>query len=376
MYGSFRSLPRKSLYHQPYLPVGMSQPSPQDQPLGLSPLQTVMRSDDFDDWSSELGALLGEHRSELLNSRYEQDQLGFQAHLRAGRIADVGVVAIEGVGRTRLDRHQGVESFVLWLPLRGWVREKVNGEELLAEPGMAMLCRPGQHLLGESSARLQGVSLVLPVELLRDLGFGTDPSAGATPVLLSPGPEAQAVITQARQLVALVSRPGQAYSGLQPLEMVQHLCETLFDWESAYTGCRAGPELPSRSAEIVAEAEAWLLEHLQAPLQIGDLARQLELTPRSLQLAFQRQRGCSPMQRLKRLRFQALHGLLARAELGSLPLERLLASVGLPGYGRTRAEFRAWCGSSPQELRHQMLTDPPRPAHPLSRIGSTRVTSE
>jgi len=348
----------------------MSQPSPQDQSLDLSPLQTVMRSDDFDDWRSTLGALLGDHRSELLNSRFEQQNLGFHAHLRSGRIDDVSVVAIEGVGRTRLDRQQGEESFVLWLPLRGWVREMVNGEEVLAEPGMAMLCRPGQHLKGESSARLQGLSLVLPVELLRDLGFGSEPSPGGQPVLLGQGPAAQAVIGQARQLVALVSRPGQACSGLQPLEMVQRLCETLFDWESAYTGCRAGPELPSRSAAIVAEAEAWLLEHLQTPLRIGDLARQLELTPRSLQLAFQRQRGCSPMQRLKRLRLQALHGLLARPELGSLPLERLLASVGLPGYGRTRAEFRAWCGSSPQELRHQMLTPPPRSFTPSPRSAA------
>jgi len=346
------------------------------QSAGPVPLQTVLHSQDFDHWQASLSALLGEHRSELLNTRFERDTLGFQAHLRAGQLAGVGVVDLEGVGRTRLDRHQGEKSFVLWLPLRGWVREMVNGEEVLAEPGMAMLCRPGQHLKGESSARLQGLSLVLPVELLRDLGFGTDPSAGAQPVLLGQGPAAQAVIGQAHQLASLLGRPDQASSGLQPQEEVQRLCETLLDWESASMGCRAGPELPSRSAAIVAEAEAWLLEHLQTPLRIGDLARQLERTPRSLQLAFQRQRGCSPMQRLKRLRLQALHGLLARPELGSLPLEGLLASVGLPGYGRTRAEFRSWCGSSPQELRQQVLTDAALGVQPRSSIGSTRVTSE
>ncbi len=354
----------------------MSQLSLPTQSDGPVPLQTVLRSRDFDDWQASLSALLGEHRSELLNSRYEQDQLGFQAHLRAGRIDDVGVVAIEGVGRTRLDRQQGAESFVLWLPLRGWVRETVNGEEVLAEPGMAMLCRPGQHLRGESSARLQGLSLVLPVELLGSLGFRTQTSATPQPNLLGPGPEAQAVIAQARQLADLVCRPALAGSGLQPQEEVQRLCETLLDWQAAHTESSAGPLPPSRSAAIVAEAETWLQEHLQQPLRIGDLARQLALTPRSLQLAFQRQRGCSPMQRLKRLRLQALHHLLQRPELGALPLEALLESVGLPSYGRTRAEFRHWCGSSPQELRHQVLTHAPWPAQPRSRIGSTRVTSE
>lgn len=85
--------------------------------------------------------------------------------------------------------------------------------------------------------------------------------------------------------------------------------------------------------------------HLGDPLRIADRARHRSLTPRSLQFAFQCERGCSPMQWPKRLRHRALHSLLCRPELGSEPLEGVLASVGLPGYGRTT-------------------------------IGSTRVTSE
>ena len=351
----------------------LSRPSKSAGPV---PLQTVLRSRDFDDWQASLSALLGEHRSELLNTRYETDNLGFQAHLRAGQLAGVGVVAFEGVGRTRLDRQQRAENFVLWLPLKGWVRETVKGEEVLAEPGMAMLCHPGMHLRGESSARLKGLSLVLPAERLTALGFATGTAAGRLPVLLGSGTAARSVIHQAHQLAALVAGNVQGLEGLHPEEQVQRLCETLLDWEAAHTEGSAGPPPPSRSALIVAEAETWLQEQLQQPLRIADLARQLALTPRSLQLAFQRERGCSPMQRLKRLRLQALQGLLQRPELGAVPLEALLASVGLPGYGRTRAEFRRWCGSSPQELRHQVLSDAPWPAQPRSSTGSSRVTSE
>jgi transcriptional regulator GlxA family with amidase domain len=65
---------------------------------------------------------------------------------------------------------------------------------------------------------------------------------------------------------------------------------------------------------IVAEAEAWMAARLDQPLRICDLAHELELTPRSLQLAFQSECGCSPMQRLKRLRFEALHRLLERPD--------------------------------------------------------------
>lgn len=328
------------------------------------PLQTVLRSRDFDHWKASLRSLLGDHSSDLLNSRDEQVSLGFEAHLRAGRISDIGVVAIEGVGRTRLDRHQAADRVVLWVPQSGWVRETVNGEPVLAEPGMAMLCRPGLHLLGESSARLQGFSLLLPAARLAALGFGGETTTGsAPPVLLGPGPVARAVIAQAQRLAALVGR--SAVSGAwQPEEEAERLLEALLAWEAVHSPSLQALQSPRRTAAIVAEAEAWLQAHLQQPLRIADLARQLSLTPRSLQLAFQRELGCSPMQRLKRLRLQALHRLLQRPELGAQPLERLLEGVGLPAYGRTRTEFRAWCGSSPQELRHRALS---QPADRLSR---------
>ena len=317
-----------------------------------------------------MGSLLGEHRSQLLTSRGEEDSLGFETHLRAGRIADVGVVAIEGVGRTRLDRHQAPGTVVLWLPLSGWVQETVNGVAMLAEPGMAMLCRPGLHLRGESSARLRGVSLLLPVERLAAMGFGSGPAVSSLPpVLLGPCPEARAVIGQARRLAAL-SEGSLTRGEWHPEEEVERLLETLLAWEAVQGAVHDARVSPTRSAAIVAEAEDWMMSHLHLPLRIGDLARQFSLTPRSLQLAFQRERGCSPMQRLKRLRFQALHRLLERVELGAQPLERLLDGVGLPGYGRTRAEFRAWCGSSPQELRHRALNPPLERLNPAPRSAA------
>jgi transcriptional regulator GlxA family with amidase domain len=162
------------------------------------------------------------------------------------------------------------------------------------------------------------------------------------------------VIAQARRLVALVD-PAAPSQGLHAEEEVQRLCETLLDWEAAATADHAAEAIPSHTAALVAEAEAWLRAHLQEPIRIDDLARHLCRTPRSLQLAFQRERGCSPMQRLKRLRLQALHRRLQRQDLATQPVAGLLASVGLPGDGRIRSEFRDWCGASPQELRRQAL---------------------
>jgi AraC-like DNA-binding protein len=330
----------------------------------------VLRTQDFNAWQSALAGLLGDHRSDLLNSRFEQADLGFQAHLRAGQIGNVGVVAIAGVGRTRLDRHQAADSVVLWLPRRGWVREQINGQEHLAEPGMALLCRQGQHLRGESSARIEGLSLILPARWLQDLGLG---SGARHPALIDRGPEARAVIAQVHQLATLVERPATANAGLHPEEQVQQLGEALLNWEAAATGQAEAPAAPNRSAAIVAEAEAWMTARLEQPLRIADLARALELTTRSLQLAFQRECGCSPLQRLKRLRFQALHRLLERPDHGVLSLDILFGSVGLPRHGRTRQEFGSWCGSLPSEHRRLALLRQP---YPRSSTGKISVTKE
>lgn len=127
---------------------------------------------------------------------------------------------------------------------------------------------------------------------------------------------------------------------------------------------------PSRSAAIVAEVEDWLPAHRHQPLRIADLAQQLSLTPRSLQLAFQRELGFSPMQRLKRLRLKALHRLLQCPDLGVEPLAKLLDGVGLPSYGRTRKGVRVECASSPQELRQRVLSQPLDRVSPAPRSAA------
>ena len=78
------------------------------------------------------------------------------------------MVVLEGRSSIRLHRHQAPGQVVLWLPQSGWVEETVNGRPLLAEPGTAMLCLPGDELQGDTTAVLKGVSLLMPASLLGD----------------------------------------------------------------------------------------------------------------------------------------------------------------------------------------------------------------
>ncbi len=57
---------------------------------------------------------------------------------------------------------------MLWLPESGWVDETVNGHPLLAEPGTAMFCLPGDELQGDTTPVLKGILLPMPASLLGD----------------------------------------------------------------------------------------------------------------------------------------------------------------------------------------------------------------
>jgi hypothetical protein len=119
-------------------------------------LRTVLRSDDFGAWDSLVAGTLGHHRSRLLPGSPP-----FRTHIRWGAVAEFEVLLLHGRGRVELQRQQGGHG-VLWLPLEGLTQEWVNGVERVAEPGMAMLIRPGDAMRGFTSDTITGLSILIP----------------------------------------------------------------------------------------------------------------------------------------------------------------------------------------------------------------------
>jgi hypothetical protein len=118
-------------------------------PEGLKP---ILQTTDFDQWASVVGRNLGDHHSLLMDPRDP-----FEAVIHGAQVADIGLLHLQGRGQVQLDRLQGPERAVLWLPLLGMSEEIVNGERLVAAPGMAMLLRPGDHLLGRTTRQIEGL---------------------------------------------------------------------------------------------------------------------------------------------------------------------------------------------------------------------------
>jgi hypothetical protein len=115
----------------------------------------------FEEWEHHLSQAIGHHRSTLLTP-----EIPFSSSITVLQAEGASAVTLEGESSLRLHRWQPPSHLLLWLPQHGWVKDRINGQPLLAEPGTAMLCLPGDELLGDTSCFVKGVSILLPTAAL------------------------------------------------------------------------------------------------------------------------------------------------------------------------------------------------------------------
>jgi AraC-like DNA-binding protein len=297
-------------------------------------LTTVLDTNDFGCWEAAVATTLGHHRSERLGPREP-----FQARFRAGRIGGYQVLHIQGRGRLRLSREQR-ENSVLWLPLRGMTRERVNGQPWLAEPGTALLLHPGDVLEGETSEELEGVSILIPPPL-----HGRPERLGSP--LLAAGPLELEVVACARALATAAAEPSPGAA-----QAADPFTEALRAWTEA----QARPDrreriTASRRRDSVARARDWMAPRLGERFGVVELSQAVGLSPRQLQYNFLLELGRSPMAEAKRLRLLRLRTLLLDPDQDQRRVAELMAAAGLIASGETSAAYRRWCGESPRHTR-------------------------
>lgn len=317
----------------PPLPRPPAQHPRQDALPGAG-LSTVLNTHDFSCWEAAVANTLGHHRSELLTPSEP-----FAAGMRSGQLEDCTLVQIQGCGRLRLKReqcHQGV----LWLPLRGMTKERINGQEWLAEPGDGLLFRPGDALEGETSQEIEGISILLPPQWLPKASMPIPP-------LLAAGARSQTVLRQARQLAAAIAQqPAGA------IHAADHLRESLQAWFDGWLDPPRRERLTSRRRRsTVNEARQWMAERLQERFSVVELSQAVAVSPRQLQYHFQQELGHSPMAEAKRMRLQRLRGLLLDRQRNSCSVAELMTASGLIASGVTSADYRLRFGESPRQTR-------------------------
>ena len=87
-------------------------------------------------------------------------------------------------------------------------------------------------------------------------------------------------------------------------------------------------------------------DHLADPISIDDLAAAVNLAPRSIQYAFRRRRGCTPMQALHERRLVRARQELLEAD-PSLTVTEVATLCGLYHLGRFARRYRERFGEAP-----------------------------
>ena len=292
----------------------------------------------FEEWEHHLSQAIGHHRSTLLTP-----EVPFTSRMTVFQAEGAAAVCLEGESSLRLHRWQPPSQLLLWLPQHGWVQDRINGRALLAEPGTAMLCLPGDELLGDTSCYLKGVSILLPITALR----APSPWQGFSARHLVQGSEVRALIETAHQLVAALAAGAPEASWLAGV-----LADHLLFWRDLAVQQPSDRSLGAvERRRQLRRARDWIEAHLHEPLRVTELADALHLSTRSLQFCFRQEIGHSPLEEIRRLRFRRLRQLLTTAPPLEGGLEALFQQCGLTGSAFTRRQYRQWCGETPAQSR-------------------------
>ena len=306
-------------------------------PLFSGPALTpVLDSHDFDQWRQVIEGTLGDHRSTL-----RSPSCSFRTRVAIGQAGPLQVLHLQGQGQVELQRIQDAHKAVLWLPLQGWSQERINGHWETAEPGEALLMRPGDRMEGITSLRLEGLSIVLPPDQLE---FNSPARIGA-------GRHNRALVKAALGFAEAVAvgRAGAEHAALELLDALQ-------SWELQTSLLQGQPReriTAVRRRTYVEQARQWMGVHLGEAIDIRRIATAIGVSTRTLQYAFLDDRGHSPMAELKRLRLRRLRQLLLDPEQRQHSTAALMVRAGLLACGAAAADYRRYCGESPRETRQQ-----------------------
>lgn len=112
---------------------------------------------------------------------------------------------------------------------------------------------------------------------------------------------------------------------------------------------------PSRagSTSAVRRAAELLHDRPEYPWSVGELAEQVHLSVRALQLAFRRDTGDTPMRYLRRIRLTRVRATLLGGDPSDLTVTEVASRWGFTHLGHFAAAYRSQFGESPSETLHR-----------------------
>jgi len=132
------------------------------------------------------------------------------------------------------------------------------------------------------------------------------------------------------------------------LHLLSVLLEASPEEQLSLSSAPAGAPLPSGESELIAEAFAYVQEHLHDPLRLSDVAEHLGLSTSSTSRLFTRATGLGFAQTVTRLRLSEARRLLRTTDL---KVAEICWRVGYTSLSNFNRQFRQEVGGSPREYR-------------------------
>lgn len=235
----------------------------------------------------------------------------------------------------------------LILPRRGQLASRLGGNSWRAMPKNAVLFGPSRRAT-RVSGPFDALALVLPHRHLVDGLAGRIGLPDATAIQGdTPG------LGRVQQLMADILGLAAEGPALFPsaqmvkgLEVLVH--EALLDMVLAHGETDQPSRQPRSQRHRVLLAEEVMRSRTSEPLSMADIARDLDISLRSLQLAFQQVRRMGPRDALNRIRLQTARQLLLRARPGQT-VTAIALDCGVSHVSRFAAVYRLAYGEYPAE---------------------------
>lgn len=305
-------------------------------------------SADVDDARARVGEEFCRHQLSPVESCED-----FAAQFNGVRLGKVGLYYLDYGSTVRIDPRELDDFYLVQIPLSGQASIRGGGWEVQSGPRVASILQPGtpvsmQWRTGNRQLLVHIDSDTLHDRLRRRLGCIPRESIRFDPAMRLDGGIEHAWVRLVRTLVDSVELigcdPGTLAVGeLGDAVLNQLLLSQHNNYSERLLAARSGSVVPRpvrRAAELLAAKAT-------APVSIPDIAEEVGLSVRALQLGFRTHLQTTPTEYLRSLRLRRVHAELADAD----PTETTVADVamrwGFTHLGRFAASYRSEFGESP-----------------------------
>lgn len=325
-------------------------------PLGLTSLRVPHRitTRDPETVRIEIGRQLSSHTLSVTGN-----PAAFEAHLAWG---DVGAVRLLELGYgtdVRTWRGPVDDHICIIMPLSGWVRMRLGGTTVIAQPYRTMPIVGNDQPVDISwsgSARVVMVRLSRAA-LTNALGILL-PWTGPEPLRVASAAISGAEGFAIYGAVQMIARALDEYGSPEAVPVTQSrllaqqmLVTTLLAVPHSFSARLQEPAAPASDAKVQAALRLVAAEQ-HADRTVLDLAAELGISLRALEIGFRRELHTTPHEYLRTSRLARVHEELARADAHRTTVSTVAYKWGFANPGRFARAYREMFGESPaQTLR-------------------------